>query len=57
MLNYLLTYSVEHNPSWEADRFSANQEIPRILWNLKAYHRVDKSVPPLPILSQLDPVH
>jgi hypothetical protein len=32
----LITYSVEQSP-WEANRFSASQEIPRILWNSKAY--------------------
>ena len=30
----LLTYSTEKSP-WEANRFSASQEIPRILWNPK----------------------
>ena len=32
---YLLDYisnSTKHSPSWEADRSSTNQEIPRILW-------------------------
>jgi len=24
---------MEHSPSWEANRFPASQEIPRILWN------------------------
>ena len=28
---YLLAYSVEPNPPWEANRFSASQEIPLIL--------------------------
>jgi len=27
------TYSTEQRPSWEANRFSDSQEIPRILWN------------------------
>ena len=26
---------MEQNPSWEANRFSASQEIPQILWNPK----------------------
>ena len=27
---YLLTYSMQHSPSWEANWFAASQEIPRI---------------------------
>jgi hypothetical protein len=30
LLNYTLTHSAQHSPSWEAKRFAANQEIPRI---------------------------
>jgi hypothetical protein len=36
---------MEQSLSWEANRFSASQEIPR------------KSSPPVPILSQIIPVH
>ena len=53
----ILTYSVEHSTSWEANSFSASQEIPRILWNPKVHYRIHKCPPPVPILSQLDPVH
>ena len=56
-LIYLLTYSMEQSPSWEANRFSASQEIPRILWNPKVHYRIHKCRPPVPILSQIEPVH
>jgi len=56
-LTYLLTYSMEQSPSWEANWFAASQEIPRILRNPKVHYRSHKCPPPLPILSQLDPVH
>ena len=53
---YLLNYSIQHSSSWEANRFSANQEIPRILWNQKVHYRIHMFPPPVAILSQLDPV-
>ena len=53
-LTYLVT---EQRPSWEANRFSASQEIPRILWNPKVHYRCHKWPPSVPILSQLGPVH
>ena len=35
---------MEHSRSWEANRFSASQEIPRILYNPKIHYRINLSV-------------
>ena len=43
LLIYLLTYSMEQSPSWEAKRFSASQEIPSISWNPNVYYSVSKA--------------
>ena len=48
---------MEQIPSWQTNRFSANQEIPHILWNLKIHYCSHKCPPPVPLLSQLDLLH
>jgi hypothetical protein len=50
-----LTNYMEQSPSWEANRSSATQEIPRILWNPKVHYRIQKSPPPAPIQPLKDP--
>ena len=47
---------MQQSPSWEANRFSASQEIPHILWNPTVHYSIDNSPPPIPILSQINPV-
>jgi hypothetical protein len=48
--------SMEQSVSLEANRFSASQEIPRILWNPNVHYRVYKRLPTAPILSQINPI-
>jgi len=57
LLTYLLTYSTVQSISWEANRFAASQEIPRISRNLKVHYRTHKRPPPVSILIEIDPVH
>ena len=57
LLTYLLTYSMQQSPSWEADLFSASQEIPRALCNPKIHYSIQTCLPPVPILSLINPVH
>ena len=47
---------MEQSPSWEAISSSATQEIPRILSNPSVHYRFHNSPPPVPALSQIDPV-
>jgi len=52
---FVITNSKEQSLSWEADTFSARQEIPLSLWNPKIYYRIHKSPPIVRILSHFNP--
>jgi hypothetical protein len=45
------------SPSWKAERRSAAQEIPRLLWNPKFYYREHNSLLFVPISFQTNSVH
>jgi hypothetical protein len=48
---------MQHSPSWQANQFSASQEIPRVLRNPTVHYRIHKCQSPFSILSQPNPVH
>jgi hypothetical protein len=47
---------MEQSPFRKSNRFSASQEILRILWNPEVHYRLYKGPPFVPILSQINPV-
>jgi hypothetical protein len=56
-LTSLLSWSIEQSPFWEANRFVASHRISRVLLNPKVHYCIYNCSPPVPILSQLNPVH
>jgi len=53
----LLTYSMEQSHSGVADWFLASQEILQILLNLKVHYHNYGCLPPVSVVSQINPIH
>ena len=48
---------MQESPSWQTNRFSSSQAIPRILWNPEVHYDVYYRPLPVPILNQINPVY
>ena len=52
-----VTNCMVQRPSWKSKSSSASKEIPWILRNPKVHRHIYDRPPPVPTLSQIDPVH
>jgi hypothetical protein len=50
-------HTIEKSRTWEAKLFSSSKEILHILWKTEVHNRIQKRPPPVPILSQINPIH
>ena len=48
---------MQNGPSWEANNYLSNQEIFLILWKPQFHYLIAKIFLPVPILSQINPIH
>jgi len=53
----LMTESMEQIPSRDANCFSPGQEIPRIFCNSTFHYRLTKSLPFVPVVTQINPIY
>jgi len=54
---YILNNSTQRRNSWKHNSFSVSQEFSHILWNRNVHRRFHKSIPSVPILSQINAIH